>query len=536
MEALGITAAAVLACGAVSASEADELRMDDAVVTELTVSLDGSDIKVTEYEDLYLKNTTIEDQKISIYVPEGANADSPIILCVNNSGWMANSYSSRTQVIDKNAEKPKEYSSTDDKDKVGKILSKNYVLVSYGCRSRNNEAVNGVHDGHSPATVTDTKAVIRYLRNNADLLPAGNTERIIITGTSGGGALSTLIAASGNSSDFFPSLFVAGAAGIEKEGDTYTSTISDDVYGVIAYCPITDLANADAAYEWTFKDVRAELKDNAFVGEGEEAEAPYTEEAGTVNEEVSELLAAAYEEYVNSLGLKLDDGSDLTADNLKDAIIELMEKEITVTAGTRSQEDMLADIAGRELGPQDWLVFNEDGTFTYDYDKHLQWVVMNKTLKVVNAFSNEGLPWESTNEDNLFGTAEQDYSPFEFYSWENNATSGNGVGTDDTGLSWNEYLETEAGQYLLQQLRMSSSVAYLNDQEGTDASGIKAPHWYVRYGMYDRDSSFALETILRYSISNNADIEDYDFGFAWLQPHMGDYDVQEAYAWLDTVL
>ena len=68
-----------------------------------------------------------------------------------------------------------------------------------------------------------------------------------------------------------------------------------------------------------------------------------------------------------------------------------------------------------------------------------------------------------------------------------------------------------------------------------DAS-IKAPNWYVRYGMNDRASSFAVETILRYSIWNNEEIRNKNFEFAWLKVHLGDYDVTEAYAWLDSVL
>ena len=54
--------------------------------------------------------------------------------------------------------------------------------------------------------------------------------------------------------------------------------------------------------------------------------------------------------------------------------------------------------------------------------------------------------------------------------------------------------------------------------------------------MNDRDTSFALETVPRYSITNNSDIQNANFKFAWLQPHKGDYDVTEAYAWLDEVL
>lgn len=65
--------------------------------------------------------------------------------------------------------------------------------------------------------MTDTKAAIRYLRHNRKALSAGDPDKIFVTGTSGGGALSTLIAASGNSPDYFPSLHEIGAAGINGQ-------------------------------------------------------------------------------------------------------------------------------------------------------------------------------------------------------------------------------------------------------------------------------------------------------------------------------
>lgn len=520
------------------------LEMDDAQIRELTVKVDGKQVKVTEYEDFYIPNPSISDQRVSIYIPEGATENSPIILSVNNSGWQANSFSSRVKVANDDPSEMAEYVSDSDTDKVGAILSRNYVLVSYGCRSRNNEAVDGVYDGHSPATVTDTKAVIRYLRNNAEVLPAGNTDRIVITGTSGGGALSTLIAASGNSTDYFESLYEIGAAGVEQQDDgTYVSTIGDDVFGVIAYCPITDLPNADAAYEWTYKDVRKSLEGVDFNTDPEkDARIFYSAEEGRLNEEVSELLAGKYEEYVDGLGLLLDDGTPLTSDNLKDAIAGLMEAEIAESIEeigiSKMQEDMKTNpVNGNDMiGDLDWVVFNEDGTFTYDMDKHLNYVASNTQLKVVCAFSNKGLEWANTNEDSLFGTEEMEYCAFEEYSWDNDSVEGNGCGLDDTGLAWAEYMETEEGRALALQMRMTNTVAYLNDKDGGDAAGVKAPNWYVRYGMNDRDSSFALETILRYSISNNADIRNSSFEFAWLMPHKGDYDVQEAYEWLEEAL
>ena len=518
------------------------LDFADAIQKELTVLVDGEQMKVTEYEDFYIPEPTLEDQRISIYVPEGATADSPIILCVNNAGWMMNSYKSRTKVAKDDPDNLAEYSSSDDSDKVGMILSKNYVLVSYGCRARNDDPVNGIYNGHSPATVADTKAVIRYLRYNQEALPAGNTDQIIITGTSGGGALSAVIGASGDSSDFYPYLYEIGAAGVTQEGDAYVSDISDSVYAVIAYCPITDLPNADAAYEWTYGATRSELAGVDFnTNPDKPANIYYTEDAGTLNEEISGILSDTYSAYVDGLGLTLDDGSALTGENLQDAIIGLMETEIAESMEEIGTEQMLADIGaaangrGESAGPQDWVVFDDDGGFTYDFAKHLNYVASNTKLKVVCAFSNAGLPWAATNEDSLFGSKEYAYSAFEEYSWNNDSVADNGCGRDDTGLDWNAFLETEEGQDLSLQLRMTNAIAYLNDSEGEDA-GVKAPYWYVRYGMNDRDSSFAVETILRYSITNNADVENADFEFAWLKPHSGDYDVTEAYAWLDDVL
>ena len=80
-----------------------------------------------------------------------------------------------------------------------------------GLRTRmDQETIN-----HSPVTVADAKAVIRYLRHNDGIV--GDTDRIFISGTSGGGALSAAIGADGNSSDFYGELYKIGAAGMSSE-------------------------------------------------------------------------------------------------------------------------------------------------------------------------------------------------------------------------------------------------------------------------------------------------------------------------------
>ncbi len=209
---------------AFAADKVDALSFADAQKTVLTPKMDGKDIEVTMYEDVYCANPNREeDQKIAIYVPDGATKDSPIIFMVNNSGWQSNAYSGRNGVKNYGEEEGRngkqivgDYKSDSDTDAVGKAIAEGYVIVSCGARSRNNGATGDSYLGHSPATMTDTKAAIRYLRYNADLLPAGDPEKIVVTGTSGGGALCVVISASGDSADYYPSLAEIGAAGITK--------------------------------------------------------------------------------------------------------------------------------------------------------------------------------------------------------------------------------------------------------------------------------------------------------------------------------
>ena len=552
-------------CPAVYAAETDPLSFSDSKVSELSITLDGEPATVRMYEDVYCASPNRpEDQQIAVYVPANASKASPILFMVNNGGWQMNGYSSRRGVTDGAA-----YSSTSDSDVVGKALSEGYVIVSYGCRSRNNGAnENGEYLGHSPATMVDTKAAIRYLRYNKDLLPAGDPERIVITGLSGGGALSAVTAASGDSEDYFQYLYEIGAAGMDLVDGEYVSSISDAVWATIAYCPITDLGNACAAYEWTYHDTRERLYEEGLMSyDGVEQEVVMSSSAE---------LKAMFEEYVDSLGLRREDGSVLSSSNLRDTIIALITREIEESLEEIGEDQMLADLGyGRApieipefteeelaaLAAQlqgigmtvdqyfaykgwvepydmlasdwaDWYSVDENGSVDLDFDEYLYFVARNETLKIASAFSNQGLNYAGQrNEDTLFGDTSTAYSPFNAYAW-NNDSSENGVGYDETGLTWEAYMATPEGEYLAQQLKMASPIEYLMDE----ADGTSAPYWYVRYGMKDRDSSFAIETVLYHAILNDSSVQEINFEFAWLKPHAGDYDVQEAYAWLNDKL
>ena len=196
---------------------------NDGQEAELTMP-NGEVVKYTAYEHLYYVRN-VEDtayQYLNVYVPEGATKTTPILLRTYIGGYMA-----------AKARKPQAGDAT------GRALKEGYVVVIPGSRGRNSMQDN-VYTGRAPKGLLDLKAAIRYLRLFDRTMP-GNAERIIIDGTSAGGAMSALVGATGNHPAYDAMLSDMGAA---KE--------KDDVYAAICFCPITDLEHADMAYEWLF--------------------------------------------------------------------------------------------------------------------------------------------------------------------------------------------------------------------------------------------------------------------------------------------
>ncbi len=524
-------------CSAAEINLEKALATGEATKTAITPLVDGKELKVDWYVAPYTaRPNRPEDQMINIYVPENATEKSPVLFVVNNGGWFMDDYAAtvgdRDGIAIKNG---KNYETSPDTDDLAKgreqfsamALKRGFVVVSYGARSRGNSATDGKFLGHSPATATDTKAAIRYLRANRKFLKNIDTDKIIVNGTSGGGAMTALIAASGNSSDFFAYLYEIGAAGISRSEDGIFLSdpeIGDNVFATMSYCPITDLGNADAAYEFTYNETRKKLF--------KEGNLSYP---AASNEDIirrSDALKERYAGYVDSLKLVRKDGTMLTSENLNDEIIRLMKNEIEESITEIGVEKMKADIENSKWHGNSWLVLSDDGKYEYDFEQHKYFVAMNQKLKIAPAFSNSGLyEPQQQNEDNLFGTRAQHYSPFEFVSW-NEDTVKNSVGKDDTGLEWDDFMKTDEGRMLAAQIKMTCPFDYLT----RDKNVTTAPNWYVRWGMKDRDSSFALETVFYHELLNSTGVKNLNFEFAWLYPHSGNYDATEAFKWLDSVL
>ena len=223
----------------------------------------------------YVANPVNESyQKMSIFIPEAyfsggsingyTASTAPIFMPNNVGGYMAGNISSPS-----------------GSNSAGQALAKGYVVASPALRGRN------VTNGTAPACIVDYKAAVRYLKANKSNLPAGDTDKIISSGTSAGGAISALLGATGNSSDYDTWLDELGAA-----------DASDNIFASMCYCPITNLDNADGAYEWTFGD----------------------------DSTASSTLASLFITYVNglNLGYSLEtDGSGTFADYLESLGISL---------------------------------------------------------------------------------------------------------------------------------------------------------------------------------------------------------------------
>jgi hypothetical protein len=441
---------------------------------------------------------------MNIYVPSNATEASPIILQVSNSGW-------RPSKVPNPIANGTSYVSTTNQ--TGAAFKAGYIVVSAGTRSRSLMDLSGAYVGHAPAVVVDAKAAIRYLRYN-DAAMQGTTDRIIITGTSGGGGLSVAISASGNSPDYYPYLYAIGAAGVtyDAQSNTYSSTLNDDVFGTVAYCPITDLNHADAAYEWMYNDTRTELGN-------------YSADQMAA----SEWLKEDYVPYFNRLGLRDENGKRLPADHLAGAITAIVEKEIEEAYVEVGPTQMAADINALTYKDSTWYSIDANGQATLDLNKYLYFVVQNKALKTPPAFDNyKSVLQGAMNESDLAGTPTQEYSAFSEWAWNHNGVPGDGIGSEDTGLLWRDYIQTDAGEAVVKQMDMVNPMPYLV----SDTEGDSAPYWYYRHGMIDRDTSFAVEVAMYYAALNAWDIDNLNFELAWLKPHSGNYDVPEAYEWV----
>lgn len=488
----------------------DKLRFDAEKYEVKTCKLSDRSVTYRAFEGLdYCADAVDPIQKLNLFVPE-----------IYYQGGEINGYTLKTapifmpNTVGGYMPGPADAPGFDHKGRINSIfeaLSHGYVVASAGVRGRTSGKRSteffeggkaemsgeetGRMVGRAPAFIVDMKASIRYLRHNKDVIP-GDTDYIITSGTSAGGALSALTGAAGNSQDYAPYLEAIGAAD-ER----------DDIFAASCYCPIHNLENADAAYEWLFCGENKFYRTKHVKTEHGLERVPYCGEMTEKQIGLSRELKKLFPAYLNSLGLRDEAGNVLTLDEdgegsfkeyVKDFILKSAQKELE----THDSADRLAELAvkGSEVEKQSCLTIENGNAVSLDWDDFVRTITRMKAAPAFDALDLK------SPENEEFGTETIDGKHFTVFSVEHSEAGG----------------QLADGQII----KMMNPVKYIGEAD-------TAPHWRVRHGAFDRDTSLAIPVILATLLENKG--YDVDFFLPWGLPHSGDYDLEELFAWIDGI-
>jgi len=450
-----------------------------------TFSLNGQTIKYRAFEDIIYVRHPVDTkyQRMNIYVPDeyynGNSAGSyttqtaPIFFPNEVGGYMPGDPG--IPGLDRRSGEP-------NAEIVA--LSKGYVVAAPGARGRTTQDKKGRYNGKAPAAIVDLKAAVRYLRYNDKIMP-GDAEKIISNGTSAGGALSALLGATGNNGEYALHLKKLGAA-----------EARDNIFAVSAYCPITNLDNADKAYEWLFNGVNDYKKIQFSMLD---YKVQRTETSGTLTAQeisTSGKLKALFPAYVNGLGLKRADGAALTLDANSNGAFKDYVKAFVIASAQKALD------GGADLSPLTWITTLNGKVTDLNFDQYIAYVGRMKTPPAFDALD------ASSGENSLFGTATVNNQHFTQF----------GKDHDTAGAS----------------LADATIVKLMNPMNHIGREGTTtARYWRIRHGSVDKDTSLAIPIILATSLQNSG--FNVDFALPWNRPHSGDYDLDELFAWISQI-
>ncbi|WP_234365068.1 subtype B tannase [Streptomyces sp. RTd22] len=347
-----------------------------------------------------------------------------------------------------------------------------YVVVEPGARGRTLVDADGTYYGTAPTAIVDLKAAVRYVRFNKGRIP-GNTDRIVSSGTSAGGALSALLGASGDSPLYETDLRELGAA-----------PASDAIFAGGAWCPIADLEHADMAYEWNWGGNKLSSGD-------------------TVDPTVSKELRSAFAEYQAALKLRGKHGfGPLTARTYDDYLV----KTYLAPAATTHLKALPAADRSDYLAKNPWLTWSGDRA-AFAWSDFLTHVGARK--KNTPAFDPFDL---SAPENNLFGTGTTQARHFTLYSLRH------ATGNDSARLDGD----------LPRKLDLMNPMFFIEQRNPG-----RAKHWWIRVGTKDTDTSLTVVGNLAAGLENLGD--DVDALMYWDAGHGANEDAADFMTWIGRV-
>ncbi|CAK8053805.1 subtype B tannase [Eupransor demetentiae] len=473
-----------------------------------TLTINNKKVKVREYTNVVYTAKPVDTkyESMNIYIPEayfqnkkinGYTKDTaPIFMPNTVGGYMSataatidhgntpspNAGQKKSQAPAGNGANLNQNGGASSGNAMQEALSKGFVVVSAGARGRDSK-VNGKYSGAAPATVVDLKAAVRYLKLN-DKKMAGDANKIIADGTSAGGAMSALLASTGNNKDYYPYLKAIGAA------DT-----SDNIFATYSFAPITNLDNADSAYEWEFNGVNT-VTSSGMPGASTSSS---TTELTDKQKKMSTQLKSSFVTYINNLGLKDDNGKKLTlkkdgtgsfSDFVKQEVID--SANAAIKSGTSVTTEKYP-----------WLTIKDGKATDVDMTKYFASI---GRMKTPTAFDSVDL---SAAENQIMGTSTTRAKHFTSFGMKNNTKSG----------------ATMADSSII---KMMNPMNYIG-KSGT----TMAKHYYIRYGGKDANTSVAIPTILAQKLKNAG--VDVDYKVKWDTGHSGDYDMDDMFKWAEKI-
>ena len=382
-------------------------------------------------------------------------ATAPIVVPVNTSGYSAQSAPSGT-------------SST-----AATYTDEGFIYLWPGCRGRSHGA---------PLGVTDLKAAVRYYRYlAAQSKVPGNTDLIFSFGHSGGGAQSAIFGASGNSSLYDDYLNAIGA----------NMDYKDNLAGSMCWCPITNLDQADAAYEWNMGLTRSVSGNDLSISKG---------------------LAAEFATYVNAIGFKhpstgetltlssTDDGYyqsgsyyEYTMEVINDAVSRYNSyNSASVSSYTTTDASALSSFASSYKNATKGL-----GAFD-DYDGKGQ---AENTLMGISGTAGHFDKYLAE----LISTCASSY----YSSFTSDLASTN---VDAVGKT----VETRLMMYTPLYYLIDNSTYYSGG--GSTISNV-APYWRIRSGIKQEDTALNTEINLALALQAHSSVKSVDFETIWGQGH-----------------
>lgn len=373
-------------------------------------------------------------------------------------------------------------------------LAYGFVVVCPGCRGRDNQNPDGTFFGKAPAAIVDLKAAVRYLRHNRGILP-GNPEYIMTSGGSAGGAMSALLASTGNAPEYEPYLEAIGAA---KE--------RDDVFACVGYSPMVNLENMDSAYEWEMGAVPAVSMPFS----------PFPITSGLVDQELSREIAGSFPAYQDSLKLSGRNGFGIiTADRFSDYFLQ----EFLIPSAERYLANLSAEEKEEYLSKHDWLT-EESGKVSIDYPAFLLYRGRSKGVPATDDLT--VLPEEEPSEKpklnppgmdmrrtTVFGTEMIDGRHYTEFCLRRT--------TGDPNATVNEDVK--------HQMRLMNPMYFLLEKHPGHAK-----HWWLRYGGKENDAAFPIFVNL-VTAAENAGIA-VDAQLVWDGGHCSDDDPEGVYPWM----